>query len=112
MSDILQLSTSLTMTVRPLLCVVMPVSDSISLPAGLEINYGESDYATVEGSSVLSSNITLTFRINQNPFSVMFTPVAIDDIDSMDGLGNFIIISNIDPAFRATSGMNFPLLKL
>ena len=72
----------------------------------LEINFEECDYSIIEGVSVLSGTMTLTFRTNQNPFSVTLTPVTIARADSL-GLGSFINSDNIRPTFRATAGLNF-----
>ena len=69
----------------------------------LEINFEESDYSIIEGLSVLSGTMTLTFRTNKNPFSVTLTPVTIGRADSL-GLGSFINSDNIGPTFRATAG--------
>ena len=66
----------------------------------------ECDYSIIEGASVLSGTMTLTFRANQNPFSVTLTPVTIARADSL-GLGSFINSDNIGPTFRATAGLNF-----
>ena len=76
----------------------------LSLCTGLEINFEESDYSMIEGVSVLSTNMTLTFRSNQNPFSVILTAVTVDTAESM-GLGSFINSDNIVPIFRATEGV-------
>ena len=75
----------------------------LSLCTGLEINFEESDYSMIEGITVLSTNMTLTFRSNQNPFSVILTAVTVDTAESM-GLGSFIN-SDIVPNFRATEGV-------
>ena len=56
---------------------------------------------------MFSSQITLTFRRNQNPFSVMLTPVTIAVADESMGLGNFINSDTIRPTFRATEGVYF-----
>ena len=52
----------------------------------LYIGFGESDYSIEEGSEVLSSPITLQFRNNQNPFTVMLSPVTLATAKEM-GLG-------------------------
>ena len=85
---------------------ILQVYNPISFCAGLQINVEESDYSITEGVSVLSDNITLTFRTNQNPFSVILTPVTIGTAESM-GLGSFINFDNIARTFRATAGLNF-----
>ena len=79
----------------------------LSLCTGLEINFEESDYSMIEGISGLSTNITLTFRNNQNPFSVMLTPVAVDTAESIGLMGTFINSDNIEPNFRATEGVYY-----
>ena len=102
MSEILQLSISLTVTVS--LCDYHLQCSLFS--AVLQINFGESDYSIGEGFSRLSSQISLTFRANQNPFSVTLTPVTIDIAENMS-LGDFINSDNIQPSFRATEGVCF-----
>ena len=69
----------------------------------LEIDFRESDYSIEEGSGMLSSQITLQFRINQNPFTVMLSPVTVSTAKEM-GLGNFIYSYRIESSFRATAG--------
>ena len=70
----------------------------------LEINFGESDYSIEEGSEVLSSPITLQFRNNQNPFTVMLSPVTVFTAEGM-GLGFFINSMTIDASSTATTGI-------
>ena len=82
----------------------LPASGPISLCTGLEIAFEVSDYSMIEGISVLSNTMTLTFRNNQNPFSVILTAVTVDTAESM-GLGSFINSDNIVPIFRATEGV-------
>ena len=82
----------------------LPASGPISLCAGLEIAFEVSDYSITEGISVLSNTMTLTFRSNQNPFSVILTADTVDTAESM-GLGSFINSDNIVPYFRATEGV-------
>ena len=53
---------------------------------------------------MLSSQMSLRFRANQNPFSATLTPVTIDIAESM-GLGDFIESDTIGPTFRATAGV-------
>ena len=53
-----------------------------------------------EGSGVLSS---LQFRANQNPFTVMLSPVTVASAEGM-GLGGFINSMTIDASSRATTG--------
>ena len=73
---------------------------------GLEINFEESDYSIAEGSN-LSTPIRLQFRNNQNPFTITFTPVTIDDVEDM-GLGaNFINSDTIEEEYRAEPGKVF-----
>ena len=78
----------------------------LSLPAGLNINFEESDHSIFEGTFVPSTNLTLTFRNNQNPFNVTLTPSIIGEAESL-GLGDFINSDNIGPTFRATAGTDF-----
>ena len=74
----------------------------------LQINFEESDYYIGEGSSMLSSQLSLRFRANQNPFSVTLTPVTIDIAENMS-LGDFINSDSIEPTFRATAGVELLL---
>ena len=69
----------------------------------LQINFGESDYSIEEGSGMLSSQISLFFRINQNPFTVMLSPVTVATAEEM-GLGYIINSYRIESSFRATAG--------
>ena len=88
---------------------MIPLSRMLSLElfsAVLQINFGESDYSIKEGFSRLSSKMSLTFRANQNPFSVTLTPVTIDIAENMS-LGDFISSNTIEPTFRATEGVCF-----
>ena len=52
---------------------------------------------------MLITPITLQFRQNQNPFTVILTPVTVDDADSL-GLGFFINSNTIGNPSRATAG--------
>ena len=93
---------------------MIPLSRILSLElfsAVLQINFGESDYYIGEGFSRLSSKISLTFRANQNPFSVTLTPVTIDIAENMS-LGDFINSDSIEPTFRATAGLCFSTFTL
>ena len=72
--------------------------------AVLEINFGESDYSIQEGSGELTCPITLQFRNNQNPFTVMLSPVTVFIAERM-GLGVFINSMTIDILSRATTGI-------
>ena len=101
-SEILQQSTSLTMIVNALPLLIL--SFIFSLSPELQINFGESDYRIEEGSGILITPITLQFRENQNPFTVILTPVTVDEADSL-GLGFFINSNTIDNPSRATAGM-------
>ena len=85
---------------------VIPPSRMLSYSAVLQINFEESDYSIYEGSSVLSSLISFTFRTNQNPFSVTLTPATIDIAENMS-LGDFINSYTTEPTFRATEGVYF-----
>ena len=64
----------------------------------------ESDYSIVEGSTELSSPIMIQWRQNQNPFTLMLSPVTIDATESK-GLGFFINSETILPGSRATAGI-------
>ena len=77
----------------------------------LQINFGESDYSIEEGSEVLSSPITLQSRINQNPFTVMLSPVTVATAEGM-GLGFFINSMTIDASSRATTGTQLCVIEL
>ena len=69
----------------------------------LWINFLESDYSIVEGSTMLSTPIALQFRTNQNPFNITLSPVTVDTAESM-GLGFFINSATIAQGSRATAG--------
>ena len=69
---------------------------------GLLIHFEESEYSIVEGGT-LSTDIRLSFRNNQNPFSVRLCPVDIDTVEA-HGLGYFINSGDIDNISRATAG--------
>ena len=71
----------------------------------LQINFGELDYSIEEGSGELSSQITLQFRINQNPFTVRLSPVTVATAEEM-GLGGFINSYKIESTYRATAGIH------
>ena len=70
----------------------------------LQINFGESDYSIEEGSGMLSSQISFTFRANQNPFTVRLSPVTVATAEEM-GLGDFINAMIIESTFRTTAGI-------
>ena len=72
--------------------------------AVLEINFGETDYSIEEGSGELTCPITLQFRNNQNPFTVMLSPVTVATSEGM-GLRVFINSMTITASSRATAGM-------
>ena len=74
------------------------------LSTGLEINFEESDYSTEEGSTMLSSLITLHFRNNQRPFTVTLCPVGVGRVE-MEDLGSFINSGIITDSSRAIPGM-------
>ena len=61
------------------------------------------DYSIEESSGELSSPITLQFRNNQNPFTVMLSPVTVFTAEGM-GLGFFINYMTIDASSRAATG--------
>ena len=69
----------------------------------LHINFEQSDYSIEEGLGMLSSQIGLSFRANQNPFTVLLSPVTVATAEEM-GLGFFIDSMTIDALFRATTG--------
>ena len=79
--------------------------------AVLQIAFWESDYSIEEGSGMLSSPITLRFRNNQNPFTVMLSPVTVATAEEM-GLGFFIDSMTIYALFRATTGTQLVLQLL
>ena len=100
-SEILQQSTSLTMIVNALPLLIL--SFIFSLSPELKITFGEADYRIEEDSGILITPIPLQFRENQNPFTVILTPVEVGDIDSL-GLQSFINPDNIGDTSRATAG--------
>ena len=67
----------------------------------LQINFDQADYSIVEGAAALSSPILLQFRENQNPFTIMLTPVTVATAVA-DGVGEFINADSIDLGSRAT----------
>ena len=69
----------------------------------LQINFDQSDYTIIEGSATLCSPITLQFRQNQNPFTIMLSPVTVATAEAA-GVGNFINADTIAPGSRATTG--------
>ena len=69
---------------------------------GLEINFEDSDYSSTEGSG-LRTPITMQFRNNQNPFTIIFSPVTIATAEGK-GVGNFINSDTIEEEARATAG--------
>ena len=71
----------------------------------LQINFGESDYSIGEGAGELSSQISLRFRINQNPFTVMLSPVTVATAEEM-GLGVFFNFYTVDSTYRARAGIH------
>ena len=83
--------------------LVYILSFIFSLSPELQINFGESDYRIEEGSGMLITPITLQFRENQNPFTVILTAVTVDEADSL-GLGFFINSNTIGNPSRATAG--------
>ena len=68
------------------------------------INFLESDYSIVEGATELSSPIMIQLRQNQNPFTLLLSPVTIDAAESK-GLSLFINSETILPGSRATAGI-------
>ena len=75
------------------------------ISAVLQISFGELDYSIGEGAGELSYPITLQFRINQNPFTVMLSPVTVATAEEM-GLGDFIYSYRIESTYRATAGIH------
>ena len=67
----------------------------------LQINFDQSDYTIIEGSATLSSPITLIFRQNQNPFTIMLSPVTVATAEAA-GVGDFINADAITAGSRAT----------
>ena len=99
-SEILQLSISLMEIVR----VGMLKSCMHNyLSAELEINFLDCDQFINEGSISLNVPISLSFRLNQSPFTVILTPVTVDRAESM-GLGHFINSESISCGSRAIAG--------
>ena len=70
--------------------------------AGLEINFGETDYS-IDEDGTLSTEIRLQFRNNQNPFTITLSAVSINTTEELD-LGFFINSDDISFISRATSG--------
>ena len=82
-------------------------ADSITIifvPSVLEINFLESDYSIMEGEAELSSPIMIQLRQNQNPFTLILSPVTIDTAESKN-LSFFINSETILPGSRATAGI-------
>ena len=67
----------------------------------LQINFDQSDYTIIEGSATLSSPIMLQFRENQNPFTIMLSPVTVATAEAA-GVGNFVSACSITAGSRAT----------
>ena len=67
----------------------------------LQINFDQYDYPIIEGSATLSSPITLQFRQNQNPFTIMLSTVTVATAEAA-GVGDFINTYSIDLGSRAT----------
>lgn len=72
------------------------------LHAGLEINFAESDYSIEEGDT-LSTDISLQFRNNQNPFTITLSPLTIDVAEGYN-LSAFIDFAPLTFDFIAISG--------
>ncbi|CAI8022404.1 hypothetical protein GBAR_LOCUS13163 [Geodia barretti] len=72
----------------------------------LEINFLESDYSILEGSTELSAPIMIQLRQNQNAFTLMLSPVTIDTAESKN-LSFFINSQTILPGSRATAVADF-----
>ena len=77
---------------------------SLFLSAELEINFLDCDQIINEGSRTLTIPISLAFRLNQNPFTIILTPVTVDSAESM-GLGPFINSQTIAQDSRAIAGI-------
>ena len=75
------------------------------LSAELEINFWDCNLFIEEGSTSLNAPINLAFRQNQNPFTIILTPVTVDRAESM-GLGHFINSESITRDSRAIAGKN------
>ena len=67
----------------------------------LQINFDQSDYTLSEGPAKLCSLITLQFRQNQNPFTIMLSPVTVAAAEAA-GVGDFINSDTIATGSRAT----------
>ena len=74
-----------------------------SLFAVLDINFDQPVYSIEEGSSMPSSTIRLSFRTNQNPFTLTLCSATVDRAES-DGVGVFINSIAIAERYRATEG--------
>ena len=75
----------------------------IFCPFSVGYQFLESDYSIVEGAAELSSPIMIQLRQNQNPFTLMLSPVTIDVAESK-GLSLFINSQTILHGARATAG--------
>ena len=67
----------------------------------LQINFDQSDYTLSEGSAKLCSPIMLQIRQNQNPFTIMLSPVTVATAEAA-GVGDFINADTITPGSKAT----------
>lgn len=89
------------MIVNDLLCLIH--FTCCSLFAVLDINFDQPVYSIEEGSLMASSRIILSFRTNQNPFTVTLRSATVDRVE-LDGVGVFINSIAIAEGYRATEG--------
>ena len=75
------------------------------------MNFYQSDYSIIEGSATLSSPITLQFRENQNPFTIMLSPVTVATAEAA-GVGDFINADTIDLGSRATGNAHLEFIQV
>ena len=68
----------------------------------LQINFAEADYLSTEGST-LTNPIRLQFRNTQNPFTLILSPVSIEEAEDIFKVEQFIDTSG-GPGSQATSG--------
>ena len=92
--------TLLTMIVSTSIRVFKFLHISVAL-AGLEINFGEPDYSFTEGSTSFSSPLTLQYRNNQNPFTVIIRAVSLETVVAS---GLEVFFNDINNTRRATAG--------
>ena len=73
----------------------------------MEINFKTLDYSIREGEDATrTTSITMQFRKAQNPFTLLLSPVSIDDAITHYSLGDFINPNAIAEINKATPGTN------